>query len=104
MTAMKNDLFVAKELQTIQIFDTALLPCYLPRVVLTRGYEPDSGISGPLVPRRHKVPTGPVVRALPRRQPRLEQVPSVLIYPGSQAKRPQTLKLMRYRLRRSLNS
>ena len=95
--SMKDDLFVAKELQTIQIFDTALLPWYLPRVVLTRGYEPDSGISGPLVPPASQVPTGPVVRALPRRQPRLEQDPSVLIYPRSQAKRPQLLQLMRYR-------
>lgn len=74
MATMKNDLYVAKTLQTFQIFDTVLLPCYLPRVLTTRGYEPDSGKSGPLVPERFKAPVGPVVRALPRRQPRLEQV------------------------------
>jgi hypothetical protein len=94
---MKNDLCVATSLQTNQIFDTVLSPWYLPRVLLTRGYEPDSGKSGPVVPGRYKVPAGPVVRALPRRRPRLEQVSIRSNLLRSQAKRPQTLKLMVYR-------
>lgn len=77
---MKNDFSVASRLQSIQIFDTVMSPCYLPRVLRTRGCVPDSGKSGPMVPERQQVPAGPVVCALPRRQPRLEQVPSVLIY------------------------
>jgi hypothetical protein len=91
---MKHDLCVADSLQTIQIFDTVLLPCYLPRVLMTRGYEPDSGKSGPMVPERQQVPAGLVVRAIPRRRPRLEQV-SIRSNPlRSQAKRPQILKLV----------
>lgn len=70
---MNHDLSIANLLQSIQFFDTVLLPCYLPRVLLARGCKPDSGISGPMVPERYKTPCGPVVRALPRRRPRLEQ-------------------------------
>ena len=70
---MKNDRYVASRLQSIQIFDTVISPCYLPRVLMTRGCVPDSGKSGPMVPERQQVPVGPVVCALPRRQPRLEQ-------------------------------
>ena len=74
---MIHDLFVVKSLQSVQIFDTVLLPCYLPRVYDVR----INPIVGNLVHwlRSLAETADPMVRALPGRRPRLEQVPSVLI-------------------------
>lgn len=71
---MKHDLYVAETLQIFQIFDTDLLPWYLPKVLVTFGCDPDRGKSGPMVSERCKDVAGPVVTcAFPTARPRLEQ-------------------------------
>lgn len=75
---MEHDLFVVNSLQSVQIFDTVLLPCYLPRVSDVR----TNPIVGNLVHWfRTLVDDGRSsgACAYPDRRPRLEQVPSVLI-------------------------
>jgi len=84
-------------LQSIQIFDTLLLPWYRPKVfdVWT------NPIVGNLVHWRRALAdyAGSVVRALPDRRPRLEQVPSVLIskISGEEIANTKTRALSAYR-------
>ena len=58
---MKYCLFVADSLQIIQIFDTDLLPWYLPKVLVTFGCDPDRGKSGPMISERCEDVAGPVL-------------------------------------------
>ena len=73
----EHDLFVVDTLQSVQIFDTALLPCYVRKVFEVWLY-PISGIGSidlHVVGRRSRSSGA----CAPDRRPRLEQVPSVLI-------------------------